>query len=222
MPRYSFLRINRKITITQPRSGKSFSTVIQDVAEEYFAVLAPEVTEVVLSIGEKVKAVVPAPDAKYEFETTLARQAFDPVFLYYFHTPQAVRRIQERTFVRAKAALEISYTVLTDPSLEELPVGMLLPDKKAYTVDLSGGGVQLILREKPEIDSLLLLSLPLPDGQETPLLVRGRVKRAVPRVIKGQECYEVGVAFEGLTYKEEDRLVSFVFQRLREERQQER
>lgn len=222
MPRYSFLRINRKITITQLKSGKSFSTVIQDVREESFAVLAPEITEVVLSIGERVKAVVPAPDAKYEFETTVAGQTFDPVFLYYFYWPQEVKRIQERRFVRAKAALEIYYSPLGESSGEELPPEMLLPDRKGYTVDLSGGGAQLVLKEKPEIDSFLLLSFPLPDGKGAPLLLKGRVKRVAPKIIKGRECYEVGVAFEGLTDKEEDRLVSFVFRRLREERRQER
>lgn len=222
MPRYSFLRINRRIVITQLGSGKSFSTVIQDVRDEGFAVLAPEITEVVLSIGEKVRAVVLAPDAKYEFETALAKQTFDPVFLYYFHWPQAVKRIQERRFVRAKAALEIYYSPLVEPSGEELPPEIVLPARKGYTVDLSGGGAQLVLKEKPEIGSFLLISLPLPDGKGVPLLLKGRVKRVAPKMIKGRECYEVGVAFEGLTDREEDRLVSFVFQRLREERRQER
>ncbi|MGI9951197.1 PilZ domain-containing protein [Moorellaceae bacterium AZ2] len=223
MPRHSFLRVNRKITITQLSSGRGFSTVIQEVGQEDFAVLAPEVGEVALTVGEKVRAVVTAPEAKYEFETRLQKQAFDPVYLYYFRRPQEVRRIQERSFVRAKVALEIRYAPLAEEQGSgQAPWGRPVLDRKGYTVDLSGGGAQLVLKEKPEVNSLLLLSLPLPDGKGAPLVLKARVRRVAPRIIDRLERYEVGVAFENLAEKDEDRLVKFVFQRLREERRQER
>ncbi|GFN24130.1 flagellar brake protein [Thermanaeromonas sp. C210] len=222
MARYPFLRINRKIVITQPDSGRSFTTVIQEVGPEEFAVLAPEVGEVALAVGERVKAVITAPEAKYEFATTLKRQAFDPVYLYYFRYPQEVRRIQQRSFVRAKVALEVQYAPLAEEGQGAEAGALPRPDRKGYTVDLSGGGAQLVLKEKPEPGSLLLLSLPLPDGKAGPLILKGRVRRVVPRMIDGLERYEVGVSFENLAEKDEDRLVKFVFRRLREERRQER
>lgn len=223
MARYPFLRINRKITIVEPDTGRCFTTLIQEVGPEEFAVLAPEVGEVALAVGERVRAVVTSPEAKYEFETTLKRQAFDPVYLYYFRYPVEVRRVQQRSFVRAKVALEVQYTPLAEECGPETEAGEApLPERKGYTVDLSGGGAQLVLKEGPEPGSLLLLKLPLPDGKMAPLVVKGRVRRVVPKKIDGLERYEVGVAFENLAEKDEDRLVRFVFRRLREERRQER
>lgn len=216
MPDLHFLQVNRSVTIKPLRDGKPFRSIIQEITRDTFAVLAPEENPA-LRLGERVKVEVMAPDARYEFQSTLERIVTDPLYLYYFNLPEEVKRVQERRFVRAKVALEACYALGTEESDPAVPPNLF---KKAYTVDLSGGGAQLILKEKPEVDSFLWLSLPLPDGRE-PLVVKGRVKRVGVRVVNGLERYEVGLAFEGLTERDVDRIMRFVFQRLLRERWQE-
>jgi len=216
MPELHLLQVNRSVVVKPLRGGKYFRTVIQEVNRDTFAVLAPEEAGTALKLGERVKIEVMAPDARYEFQSTLERVVTDPLYLYYFSLPGEVRRIQERKFVRAKVVLETSYCL----GAEEYTASPPQLSKKAYIVDLSGGGAQLILKEKPEVNSLLWLSLPLPDGRE-PLVVKGRVKRVGIKVVDGLERYEVGLAFEGLPERDVDRIMRFVFQRLLKERWQE-
>ncbi|MCG0278135.1 MAG: PilZ domain-containing protein [Thermanaeromonas sp.] len=217
MNKPQLLQVNRSVVVKPLRGGKPFRTVIQEVNRDGFAVLGDPEAGTALRVGETVKMEVMAPDARYEFKSTLERVVTEPLYLYYFSLPEEVKRVQERKFVRAKVVLEIGYAVGTEGTDPASPPELY---KKAYTVDLSGGGAQLILKEKLEVNSILWLRLPLPDGRE-PLVVKGRVKRVESKVVDGLRRYEVGLAFEGLSERDVDRIMRFVFQRLLKERWQE-
>lgn len=215
MTRPNFIGINLPVTIKKPQ-GKELRTIIQDVSEEAFAVLAPGSGEINLLTGDLVEVTCNREDARYQFTTRVLRYLPGPPSLYYLGYPAEYRRIQVRSHVRAKAALELRYAVWPEADWPHRPPR---PHKKAVTIDISGGGAQLVLREPVEAGTLLYLELNLPGPRHhQPLRLAGRVKRATPRQVEGAIRYEAGVAFEGISEKQEDEIVAFVFQRLLEER----
>ncbi|WP_406678124.1 flagellar brake protein [Moorella sp. ACPs] len=215
MVRPNFIRINLPIFIKTPGS-KDVRTIIQDTGEDGFAVLAPAGDELVLAPGESVAVACNRQDARYEFTTTVQRYLPGEPPLYYLAYPDDYRRIQVRSHVRVKAALEFRYAVW---SKADWPYRPPRPHKKGVTVDISGGGAQLVLRDPVEVGDLLYLELHLPGRRHhLPMRLTGRVKRVARREIDGVMRYEAGVAFEGISERQEDQIVAFVFQRLLEER----
>ncbi|MDN5344684.1 MAG: hypothetical protein PWQ18_795 [Clostridia bacterium] len=217
MARPGFIQINLPVSIRKD-AGKEIRTLIQEVGEEGFAVLAPGSEEMVLGTGDKVEITCHREDARYEFATRVQGYQGGPAPVYYLAYPVDYRRIQVRSHVRAKAALEFRYAPWPPVDWPHRPPR---PYKRGVTVDLSGGGSQLVLREPPEVDSLLYLELRIPGRRhQLPLRLAARVKRVRPREIDGVRRYEVGVAFEGISERQEDQIIAFVFQRLLEERRQ--
>ncbi|MDK2894789.1 MAG: hypothetical protein PWQ98_915 [Moorella sp. (in: firmicutes)] len=215
MARPNFIMINQPIII-KTSGSKDLRTIIQDTGEDGFAVLAPGSDELVLAPGNVVEVACNRQDARYEFTTKVQRYLPGEPPLYYLAYPDDYRRIQARSHVRAKAALEFRYAVWLK---DDWPYRPPRPHKRGVTVDISGGGAQLVLRDPVEVGDLLYLELHLPGRRRhMPMRLAGRVKRVAPREIDGVTRYEVGVAFEGISERQEDQIVAFVFQRLLEER----
>ena len=217
MARLSALQTNMPVVIKRP-GGQPVRTLIQDVLAEAFTVLAPGSEETVLLAGDEVEVTCNREDARYEFTTRVLRYLGDPP-RYLLAYPEDYRRIQVRSHVRVRAALDFRYAPWPAADWPHRPPR---PHKKGVTVDISGGGAQVMLREPVDKDSLLYLEMHLPGRrhQHLPLRLAGRVKRVSPRQIDGLTRYDVGLAFENITEKQEDQIVAFVFQRLLEERRQ--
>lgn len=212
-----FIHNNTPIIISS-REKKGLRTLIQETGEDSFAILAPGSDEVILGRGELVEAVYNREDARYEFSTRVLGYDPGPPPLYHLAYPEEYQRIQVRTHVRARAALEFRYALW--PAMD-WPLRPPRPHKRGITVDISGGGAGVILREEVRVGDLLYIELHLPGRRHhLPLCLAARVKRVAPRDIDGLRRYEVGVAFEGLSERQEDQIVAFVFHRLLEERRQ--
>ena len=109
---------------------------------------------------------------------------------------QAPVVIQRREFVRTGAEL---------PALVEPLDGSRDPDETT-TLDVGGGGVMLKLRSSDfAVGEPVRVAVELP-GQE-PVVAIGRVSRS--------EDEAVSVAFERIPWRERERLIGFVFSRLR-------
>ncbi|WP_258359706.1 flagellar brake protein [Moorella sulfitireducens] len=210
----NFIMINMPIIIKNP-GRKDLRTIIQDVGQDGFAVLAPASSELVLAPGDAVEVTCNRLDARYEFTTTVRRYLPGDPPLYYLAYPDDYRRLQVRSHVRVRAALEFRYAVCPATDGPARPTRL---HKKGVTVDISGGGAQLVLREPVAVGDLIYMEFHLPGRRRLPMRLAGRVKRAAPREIDGVTRYEAGVAFEGISERQEDEIVAFVFQRLLEEK----
>ncbi|MGI9859983.1 PilZ domain-containing protein [Moorella naiadis] len=212
-----FINNNTPIIISSG-AKKGLRTLIQDTGTDSFAILAPGSEEIILGRGELVEAVYNREDARYEFTTRVLGYDPGPPPLYRLAYPEEYQRIQVRTHVRTRAALEFRYAPWPETDWPRRPPR---PHKRGITLDLSGGGAGVILRDEVRVGDLLYIELHLPGRRRhLPLHLAARVKRVAPRDIDGLRRYEVGVAFEGLSERTEDEIVAFVFQRLLEERRQ--
>jgi c-di-GMP-binding flagellar brake protein YcgR len=83
---------------------------------------------------------------------------------------------------------------------------------KAYTADISGGGVRLLTDEKLEPGQQVECRIPI--GERDFLELKGLVVRVVP-CVEGNYKFEVGVKFVDILEAERDRLIQFIFQQQR-------
>jgi hypothetical protein len=102
-----------------------------------------------------------------------------------------VEKIQRRDFVRVSAGLEVSVR-----GVEEKIGG------DTITIDVSGGGIQIVDKWRLPLGIDVRVELKLPDGP--PLRSLGRVVR------QGTEEAHKGIRLDGIARQDEDRLMRFI------------
>ncbi len=107
-----------------------------------------------------------------------------------------------RLFPRLDVATTVEYSVL-----KILPV-----KEKASSRDISAGGIRFIASEDLKIDTMLSLTINLPDGGP-PVKARGRVARKIGTVSGPDQTkgYEVGIEFKRIGEKDQERIAKYVF-----------
>jgi len=90
--------------------------------------------------------------------------------------------------------------------------GDMPPEKTAHSVDISGGGLQLISTRKLVEGDHLVIVLRL---EGTKLLTQGVVVRSSKHKEGSQFIYRVGVKFIDLPEKVRERIVQYVFEQMR-------
>ncbi|MBC7346438.1 MAG: flagellar brake domain-containing protein [Clostridia bacterium] len=214
------LTVNRRLELRRPGERTVYRTLIQKVGDEYFAVQLPMVRgiEVPLHQGEQVEVHIVAGDGRYVFTTEVLGRDWDRIPLYRLAKPKEVRREQLREYVRWRVALEVRYEPVSTADLKELH--LYRPRREAVSIDLGGGGLQMLTKEPLMPGTLLLLQFEIPvrQGQEVIAAV-GRVRRLVPYEREGPPRFAVGVSFEQISERDRELIISFLFRRMVAERQ---
>ncbi len=193
-------------------------TLIQEIWEDSFAVLAPSLQEAVLVVGHEVKVVCYRKDARYEFTARIKQYVPGEPPLYRLSYPDTYQRFQFRAHVRVKVALKFRYAFWPPEEWIQQPP---LPHQNGITINLSAGGVQMALPEPVQIGNSMYLELPLPKGEQEILLhLKAKVKRRALREIDGQKMHITSAVFEDISLKQEDQIMAFVFQHILHERSQ--
>jgi c-di-GMP-binding flagellar brake protein YcgR len=208
------------LELLRPNDPLIYTTLVQEVREEDFAVQLPMVGEVELPLrpGERVQIRVSTERGRYVFDTVVLDRYWDRVPLCRLAKPKEVLRQQLRQYVRWKVSLEVAYEPV--PPEEVGRYQKIRPRRKGVTVDLSGGGLQMITREPLAVDSLLALRFDLPTREKPKTITAlGRVRRFAPCQIEGPPGYAVGVSFEDISESQRDAVIAFLFRRMIAERQ---
>lgn len=190
-------------------------------------------------------------DGLYSFSTRVkGRARSGNVSLFVLEWPEEVKRSQRRQFFRLTLSAEADYWLLQkgessdaaakeekpggdgesgEPEVPEinlnLPLNKLVHSlgdpEKGLIINVSGGGVCLVVNHFIPEDSLLAMRLYLQGkvGRKT-VLNKGRVVRSVSiEQGKGVIRYRLGITFEGMTEKARDDLINFIFTLSREKAQ---
>jgi hypothetical protein len=83
--------------------------------------------------------------------------------------------------------------------------------------NISGAGINLTLEDPLEVGQLVLISLSVPGFSIGFLHAYGEVVHVVPCKAKGRSSFDTGIKFMYISDKERDVLVSYTFQKQREE-----
>lgn len=177
-----------------------YRTRIEEVGERILAVGAPfNHGEVVpLREGTKVKLTFWDEAAAYSFEGKIMQRIAVPVPMFVLELPDTVAKVQRRNFVRVSAFYPVSFCSVTKDGLSDFFNGTML--------DLSGGGMRFLTKDRVENNSLLYVRINLPKGE---LKTAGRVCRA--EKLEDSKHYTVSVEFHDISERERDQIIRCVF-----------
>ncbi len=204
------LKIRKKIMVARRGEKQWFLSTIQDIKNGELFIEIPRQKEnaLILYPGEEVEVKFTAEGASYLFTTRCLGKKTDRIPLFRLTPPENIQRIQQRQFVRFPVALPVLYAPLPEKDHRS-------KYKKAVSVDLSGGGIRLAVKEQIPEGALLHLkfSLPLKKGARE-ISTAGRVVRQYPVEPEGSATFQVAIEFLGLSRTEQDSIVSFVFRQM--------
>lgn len=190
---------------------KACFSMIQDVPQDdelWITMPMLKGEPVVLSIGQRVRINFFRERGKFYFDAeVIDRERTDTVHLIRLKQVSPIHRLQRRNFYRLKINLPVGFQVIKEDS-DQGEVNYV----KAYTADISGGGMRLLTDEKLEPGQQLKCRIPL--GEKDFLELKGLVVRVVP-CVEGNYKFEVGVKFVDILEVEQDRLIRFIFQQQR-------
>ncbi|NLC77866.1 MAG: hypothetical protein GX750_09660 [Clostridia bacterium] len=214
-----YLKVNRKLEIRQEGDeGKYYKSMIHGLNDRLLLVTPPYRGRDNLSLhrGDNVEVILIAEKEKILFKAKVTDRVRKPFFGYVLEAAEEGTRIQLREFVRVKVLMDVEWCIMdnmpeNDQELEGLEF------QQAVMVDLSGGGAGIVCDEPIPENTLILLRFIMPlKNTERSMSLLSEVRRCYR--LDEQRKYMVGLAFLDLTQRDQDQIIEYVFQKLREQR----
>jgi len=210
-------KVNTKMDV-QVKEGIYYKTSVQEITDDYIAIYVPSYKgrELQLVPGDYIKARVYSEDAQYVFNTTVLGRKEERIVLYLLAHPVNVKRVQKRDYVRVKVQIPVRYQVMEEMTIRS---GVLELTEEAFSIDISGGGMQLLVSKSIETNKLLALKFYVQDSKKNDIAIRAvaRVKRK-EKLHTGRNKYSLGICFEEISEKDRDLVIAFVFRKILEQR----
>lgn len=211
----SRLQIQQKIEILKLPDGERYASSIQEVNDDTISVAVParRGQYLYLQDGDMVKVEFIDSGAIYGFESkVVGRKKSNQVSLVVLSRPETMTRKQRRNFVRLDINLPVLFRILSgSPGInpDDVHAGM--------TIDISGGGLQLSSRTQLESGSRIQISLKLDQKDMQDLVLTGKVNWVVPE--EAMRSYRFGVCFEDIREAHRERIISYIFAKMRQRAQ---
>lgn len=218
-------KLNKKIQIYTENEMKMGDSTVQDEDENNVFISVPMGPggNVKLVPGDIIRATYCGPGNKfYEFMTEVdSIVSDDRIPLIKINKPKEYQVIQRREFVRIPIMLDIKIFVAD----EDTDISKIKPDKLksmyesekwigGYAFDLSAGGLGSVLLEPIDYGRHIFCMI-LDPYFDTGF--RGKIVRSTTTKKAGKKLYKIGVQFIGLDYRTEEKLVKYIFQKMREQ-----
>lgn len=208
------IEVNQNIRVTRAGYEEDwYVSSVQDISNHDFCISVPTQGQspLVLHNGDIVKiSLVSEKMARIEFETKVIGWRYDNIPLYVLALPKDSKRIQLRNFVRIPVMLEVYFS-------ENVEGDHQPAFTKCTSLDISGGGIRLLLRQEYPAGTRLNLRILIPLNNRTEEVeVVGRVVRSWPD--KNVNLYQTAIQFTEISRKHEDLIVRFVLSKMSQQR----
>ena len=209
-----FIAVKNKVEINKPGKEKieSYRTMIQEVNENTFAIDIPTKRRRpwVPAKGELIELGVITDNARYIFESRVVNRIEKPLPLIFLEIPQLekVRRVQLREFFRVDLIIDVSYKALEPEEAKDYR--NLELESRGTVLDLSGGGLRMVINTPLEIDSKVAVEFQL---EERNFKLLGQVRRCQEQLLPEKKLFIIGISFEDITIAEQDFIISYCFKR---------
>jgi len=159
-------------------------------------------------VGTVFNARVGTDRCSYFFDTQLIGISSTPTELWEMSLPTNVTKLQRRQYVRLAIILDVIIKFI-DPYTKDITT---------VTKDISAGGVQIVLEERP-VDSYVKISLPL--GKEVTIEAKGEVIRvAFPTT--SRQCFTIAIKFNEMSNEKQEQITKYIFHKEVERRQKDK
>lgn len=207
------IQINQNIQVALLDDQENwYISSIQDLTDYELRISIPTkgTTPLVLKNGDFLKISFVTESSRYEFETRVIGWRYDNIPMYALTLPKDFKRVQLRKFVRIPTVLEVLYAEVPDE-------GKHFDFFKTTSLDLSGGGVRLLLNKDLPVGARLLLkiTIPLKSGPEC-LEIIGKVVRS--RLDENLKLYHTAIQFTEIGRSQQDLIVRYIFTKMSEQR----
>jgi len=208
-----WLRINQNILVTRAGGEDDwYASSVQDINDREFCISMPakESIPLILMSGEAVKISFIYDNSRFEFETRVKGRRHDNVPLYVLTLPKEYKKVQLRKFARVPVIMEVCYARI--PEEGKQPVF-----NRGDCLDLSGGGIRLLIKEDYPVDTRLIIkfTLPFKTGPEEIEAV-GRVVRTWSH--EQVRLQHVAVEFVKIYRRQQDLIVRYILSKMSEQR----
>ncbi len=209
------LRIGQKLIILPFHTEEQFVSSVYDLDTKGIYVPIPFNNNhpLVLGHGEKVRVKYMGKTSTYLFVTEAVGRKVEqdklPMYILMHPKQEDITRIQLREFARVPVMIDIQYA--PPPAKNEVPAF-----QKAYSVDLSGGGLKIALKESVKAGTTFLLSFTL--------YVRAKKKQQefqlLAKIIRCQlvdqeaRIYHASLKFLDIRPAQQDLIMAYVFERM--------
>lgn|GEM_PF-936314 len=206
------IRMRQKVEVIrqEENSNKRYKSSIQEIKKNEFAIQAPydRGVEINLVPGEKVEIELIRENERFVFPAVVLRRETKNIPLLFFAIPSKdrIKRIQLRNHVRVPFVEDIEYCSLEELKRKNTETFL----RRGVSIDISGGGMKFIAREKHKIGEFLRIEFMLPD-EECKMSLKARVVRVEPGAYENE--FVTAVAWEKISRTEEDKIVRMVFLR---------
>ncbi len=207
------IQINQKIQVKLLSSKEnSYVSNIQDIKDWELIISVPTrgTNPLALNNGDLIKVSFISDSSRYEFQTRVIGWRYDNIPMYALALPEVCKRVQLRKFVRIPTVLEVMYAEVPDE-------GKCYEFIKSTSLDLSGGGIRLMLKKELPVGARLLLkiNIPMKNGLEE-LEIMGRVVRSLPD--EDLKVFHAAVNFIDISRRQQDLIVRYTFTKMSEQR----
>ncbi len=204
------LQVNKRIDILVEDGVHqgSYLSKVAEVNKDDFKVTAPfSKGEIVpLRMGQPVQLFCTGNSAAYTFLAKVIGRQNKPVALLTLEKTSEIKRIQRREFFRLKAKRKVDYRVIDDDKGDE---GF----KDTMTVDISAGGLKLIVGDSMPTAGMLELTIDIP-GLENVIL-----KGEIVNTYDLPDGSAISVEFLDIKPNQQDAIITWLFDYQRELRQ---
>jgi len=208
-----WIRINQNIRVARPDSKDDwYASSVQDINEREFCISIPvkESRPLVLRKGDLVRVSFITDRTRYEFITKTRGRRVDNIPLFVLDLPEEYTRVQLRDFVRVPVTMAVDYARI--PVEGEEPVFV-----KADSLDLSGGGIRLLVNDDLAAETRLIIrfTIPLKTGPEE-IEVVGKVVRTWAD--ERTKLRQAAIKFVKINHRQEDLITRYLINKMSEQR----
>ncbi|MEG2657261.1 MAG: flagellar brake domain-containing protein [Clostridium sp.] len=205
------IEVNNRVEIQIKENGWAKS-IIQEVDENSISIAMPIFNGIGYPLSEGEFISCNYNDGKgniYKFEAEVIGRKFDRIPLIVIRTIGQYKKVQRRDFVRIPFINDIKYDVIekyNDRILQDIET---YDYKSGRSLDLSGGGMRIKVKEIISLQKLLIIKTKV--GNK-PVLAIGKIARV--ESVQGDE-HIYGVKFEYIDNKVREEIIKFIFQNMR-------
>lgn len=210
MAEQSDLHVEQLIQVS--KGGKTwYNSKICVIRPNVVSIITPTLKnhQLVLRKGDKIQVKFFRDDSSYFFTTRVTGEVTDKDNLCKLAYPGEINRVQQRMHVRLPVMLDVEYAQIDT----ELSGGKEPAFAKGISVDISGGGMKLSVRQwvKDNTQLILRFTLPLKNKPE-PMELKARVIRCI-KTDPQRDIYQLGLRFINIKNRQQDNIVRYVFEK---------
>ncbi|MTI69466.1 MAG: hypothetical protein FH751_04315 [Firmicutes bacterium] len=217
-------KTNSKIDFSLENEKKATS-LIQGEGKNYLLVTIPwdNKKRITLNNDIDIECIYYYENQAYSFKTKVLDKIVENIPLYKIKKPTEVKRIQRRNYVRIEHNQEIFYSQndeYINLDYNDLNNYMLNDKNKnefirAYSVDISGGGMKVSTVDKLNRDKNIVVGF---KNSNIQIAIKGEICRTKKLIRNEKVIYHTGIKFINIPERIREKVIQFIFVKMREKR----